>query len=98
MNDNYFRYSGEIVRSKDFQNNGGNVVVRGVSKGNNDFGYSQIELSLFLFGDLWNELTSRPFKYAKVCFEGHIEIRVHQTASGNTKYNPKFVCDKFTWL
>ncbi len=92
--DNYFKFSGEVVRFKDFETNGGNVTVRGVAS--DDFGDSPCEVSIFMYGDTWYKFQSRPFKYKNICFEGHFKIRVHFTDTGNKKENLKMIADKFS--
>ena len=94
--DNYFKFDGEVVRLKDFGNNGGNVTVKGFGKSN--FGNSEIELSVFMYDDVWREFQSKPRKYMQMSFEGHLEMRVHLTATQNVKRNIKMVADKFTCI
>ena len=91
--DNYFKFSGEVVRLKDFETNGGNVVVRGVSK--DVVGDSLVDLSIFMYGDTWNKFQSQHTKYENFCFEGQLKLKVHYTESGNRKENLKLVADKF---
>ena len=95
---NKFEFSGEIVRTTPFNNGGGNAIVRGYSKGNGDYGHSEMELSLFFSRELWDDLTRQPYKYKLVDFEGHMEVRVHYTKTLNKKENVKFICDKFAWI
>jgi hypothetical protein len=95
---NKFEFSGEIVRSTPFDNGGGNAIVRGYSKAKDNFGHSEMELSLFFAPELWSNLTKAPYKYKLVTFEGHMEVFVHYTKNLNKKENVKFICDSFKWI
>ena len=94
--ENYFKFEGEVVRFKDFGNNGGNVTVKGFVKSN--LGNSEIELSVFMYDDVWRNFQSKPRKYTMMSFEGHLEMRVHMTKTGNVKHNVKMIADNFSGI
>lgn len=94
--DNYFKFTGEVVNVKDFDDNGGNVKVKGIVK--ELYNDSPVELSIFMYGDTWNNFISQHSRYGEYTFEGQFRIRVHYTKSQNKKEYLKLVADKYTRL
>ena len=95
MQENKFIFTGEIVRSHD-NSRGGSVIVRGYSKSDYNYENNVVELPVLLAGELWDDLTSIPYKYTVVKFEGHMVMNTHISKSGNVKQYIKFICDAFT--
>ena len=96
--DNYFKFTGEVVNVKDFGTNGGNVKVKGVVK--ELYNNSPVELSIFMYGDTWNDFISHHTGYGEYTFEGQFRIRVHYTKSEkrNRKENLLLIADRCTRL
>ena len=94
--DNYFKFTGDVVNFKDFGDNGGNVKVKGIVK--ELYSDSPVELSIFMYGDTWNNFINQHSKYDEYVFEGQFRIRVHYTKSKNKKEYLKLVADKYTRL
>lgn len=94
--DNYFKFTGEVVNVTDFYDNGGNVKVKGVVK--EVYCDSPVELSIFMFGDVWNNFIAQHSEYAEYTFEGQLRKRVHYTKSQNRnrKEDLRLVADKYT--
>lgn len=90
---NQWKFEGEIVRTKRFDDGNGSLVVRGGGE------TGIVELSSFVPRLVYNRITAVDnCKYKKIVVEGHFEIRVHETSGGNYKNTLKLICNDFNWV
>ena len=87
--ENKWIFGGEVVKKKDFGDGyGGNITIRGASK------TGPVELSVFLTEAMFQDICDKD--YPKVVASGHVEMRTHETKTGNLKHSLKHMAEELT--